>query len=55
MAKCGECCAIGGDLNLLIQMKHVYQNWNEKCAAELGLKMCARTGIKHVYQGVQGA
>ncbi|KIK04774.1 hypothetical protein K443DRAFT_92450 [Laccaria amethystina LaAM-08-1] len=32
-------------------MKHVYQNWNEKCAAELGLKMCARTGIKHVYQG----
>jgi hypothetical protein len=35
MAKCSECCAIGGDLNLLIQMKHVYQNWNEKCADQL--------------------
>jgi hypothetical protein len=49
MAKHSECCAIGGDLNLLIQMKHVYQDWNEKCAAELGLKMCTRTGIKDAY------
>ncbi|KIK02580.1 hypothetical protein K443DRAFT_43475, partial [Laccaria amethystina LaAM-08-1] len=24
-------------------------DWNEKCAAELGLKMCTRTGIKDAY------
>jgi hypothetical protein len=50
MAECSECCAIGGNLNLLIQMKHAYQDWNEKCAPELGLKMCSRAGIKHMYQ-----
>ena len=25
------------------------------CVRKLGLSMCTRTGMKHVYQGVQGA
>ena len=36
-------------------MKHVYHDWNEKHAPDLGLKMCTRAGIKDEYQGVQGA
>ena len=35
-------------------MNEVYQNWDKKCIPKLGLKMSTRTGIKHVYQGVQG-
>ena len=45
----------------MIQMKDVYENWDEKCVpklrfkmdkmdTKLGLKMCTRTGIKHVYR-----
>jgi hypothetical protein len=47
IAGCSECHAIGAGLTLIIQIKHVYQ---EKCAPELGLKMCTRAGIGHVYQ-----
>ena len=33
----------------MMQMKHVYQDWDKKCALELGLKMYSRTGIKHMH------
>jgi hypothetical protein len=33
----------------MVQMKEI-QDWDEKCAPELGLKMCTKTGFKNVYQ-----
>ena len=50
MAEHSECCAIGAGLNLRIQMKDVYQDWNEKYTPELGFNMHTRTGIEYVYQ-----
>ena len=55
MAEQSECCGISAGLSitLMIQMKDVHQNRDEKCVPKLGLKMSTRTEIKHVYQGVQ--
>ena len=48
-SECSKCFAIGAGLNLMMKMKHMYQDWDKTCATELGLKMSSRTGIKHMY------
>ena len=48
-SECSKCFAIGAGLHLMMQMKHVYEDWDKKCAPELGLKMCFRTGVKHMH------
>ena len=47
-SECSKCFAIGAGLHLMMQMKHVYQDGDKKCAPDLGLKMCFRTKIKHM-------
>ena len=47
-SECSKCFAMGAGLHLMMQMKHVYQDWDKKCAPDLGLNMCFRTGIKHM-------
>ena len=48
-SECSKCFAMGAGLHLMMQMKHVYQDWDKKCAPDLGLSICTETGIKHVY------
>jgi hypothetical protein len=50
MAEGSECCATAAGLNLMVQMKQIHQECDEKCALELGLRMCTKAGFKNVYQ-----
>jgi hypothetical protein len=50
MAEGSECCATAAGVNLMVQMKHIHQDWDEKCGPELGLKMCTKARFKDVYQ-----
>jgi hypothetical protein len=50
MAEGSECCATSAGLNLMVQIKNIHQDWDEKCAPELGLKMCTKAGFRDVYQ-----
>ena len=52
MAERSECCGINAGLSvtLMIQMREVHQNWDERCVTELRSEVCTKTGIKHEYQ-----
>ena len=39
-SECSKCFAMGAGLHLMMQMKHVYQDWDKKCAPDLGLSIC---------------